>query len=197
MRSLQLHFDKTTTASSLRSGCWCADSRFADRRWFGGDYLRYNPLDCLTPDQLNTLKRYRRSERDADLVQIVVRKRGVPFWYPFRCLQMMINKKKEELSFLEGMQPIALLCEEEATTNYVFGYARMWQTNNAWKQTGSATIKWCHRASKDNGSGKLDKAGDLVMTEESCSLSELNGIRSPHSLQSSRVLRNELKQEGW
>ena len=83
------------------------------------------------PDQLNTLERYRRSERDADLVQIVVRRRGVPFWYPFRCLQTMINKKKEELSFLEGMQPIALLCEEEATTNYVFGYARMWQTNNA------------------------------------------------------------------
>ena len=178
MRSLQLHFDKTTTASSLRSGCWCADSRFADRRWFGGDYLRYNPLDCLTPDQLNTLKRYRRAERDADLVQIVVRRRGVPFWYPFRCLQTMINKKKEELSFLVGMQPLALLCEEESTTNYVFGYARMWQTNNAWKQTGSATIKWCHRASKDNGSGKLDKAGDLVMTEESCSLSELNGIHS-------------------
>ena len=37
----------------------------------------------------------------------------------------MINKKKEELSFLEGMQPIALLCEEEVTTNYVFGYARI------------------------------------------------------------------------
>ena len=42
----------------------------------------------------------------------------------------MIHRKREELSFLEGMQPIVLFCEGEATESHFSGYARMWKTKN-------------------------------------------------------------------
>ena len=74
---------------------------------------------------------------------------------------------------------MVLSYEEEATESYLSGYARMWKTNNAWKQTESATIKLYYHASKGSGSGKPDKVGDLARTEELCLLSALNRFHPP------------------